>query len=65
MYPFPFPSKLKLGIAQRIQSIELLLELVVGILPPDLHRRGHGVVLCAERIEGDMDPLEAFESAEQ
>jgi hypothetical protein len=52
-----------------VGSLPLRLELVLHILPPELHRGRHRAVFDGERIkiqrDVDVNPLEASESGEQ
>ncbi|KAJ7874277.1 hypothetical protein B0H13DRAFT_2669133 [Mycena leptocephala] len=48
-----------------VGSLPLRLELVLRVLPPELHRGRHRAVLYGEHIKRDVNPLEAFESGEQ
>lgn len=53
------------GFAKRIESVDFFLELVVGVLAANLHRRCEGVVVDGERVQANMNPFDDLKAKER
>ena len=49
-------------LTQRVQLLDLLLELVLRVPPADLERRGQRALLDGEGVQGDVYPLDGLEA---